>query len=87
MNKELEEAIERLQKNKKQSLYNGECALVDIKDLDIVLQALDNNFVPKEVIEKKMIIDVDKLNHSTNGILNEIYKARITLEKELLEEK
>ena len=43
MNKELEEVIKRLQKNKEQSLYNGECALVDIKDLDIVMEALENN--------------------------------------------
>ena len=64
MDKELEEAIERLQKNKKQSLYNGECALVDIKDLDIVLEALENS-IPKEKVkaEIKRIEDYfDRLN-------------------------
>lgn len=64
MDKELEEAIERLQKNKKQSLYNGECALVDIKDLDIVLEALENS-IPKERVkaEIKRIEDYfDRLN-------------------------
>lgn len=53
MDKELEEAIERLQKNKKQSLYNGECALVDIKDLDIVLEALDG-FISKKAVKKQI---------------------------------
>ena len=50
------------------------------------LNYIDNS-IPKEVIEEKIIIDTDKLNHSMNGILSEMYKARITLAKEILEGK
>lgn len=54
--------------------------------LEIALNYIDNS-IPKEVIEEKIIIDTDKLNHSMNGILSEMYKARITLAKEILEGK
>lgn len=87
--KEIEETVKRLKnlvtemKKRKQDItYNKNDDL--LQDLDTVLQALENS-IPKQVIEEKIIIDTNKLNHSVNGILSEMYKARITLAKELLE--
>ncbi len=84
MNKELEEAIKRLAEiNEKVEEYDGNILK---QDIETVLNYIENS-IPKQVVEEKMIIDMNKLNHSTNGILAEMYKSRITLEKELLEGK
>lgn len=55
-----------------------------LEAIETVLNYIENS-IPKKKVEEKLIIDSDKLNHSTNGILSEMYKARITLAKELLE--
>lgn len=90
MNKELEEAIEILNKIKR--TYDIQAPNVNIRNrarekvqaIETVLNYIENS-IPKKKVEEKLIIDSDKLNHSTNGILSEMYKARITLAKELLE--
>ena len=85
MNKELEEATERIE----YLLTDGcdcESCKKDKKAYKAILNYIENS-IAKEKVEEKIIIDTDKLNHSVNGILSEMYKARITLAKELMEGK
>lgn len=100
MYKELEEAKEWLKKNiayyeeqlkiisvlDDSDYYDEETELYKNRTriFETVLNYIENS-IPKKKVEEKLIIDSDKLNHSTNGILSEMYKARITLAKELLE--
>lgn len=101
MNKELEEAIDWLKNNIKyyqeqiKFIETTDCDYYDkeyelyknrIKIFETILNYIENS-IPKKVVEEKMVIDIDKLNHGVNGILSKMYKARIILEKELLEGK
>lgn len=85
MNKELEVYIEAYKKIKKnREIINSIDRDFFFDFADTMLNYIENS-IPKKKVEEKLIIDSDKLNHSTNGILSEMYKARITLAKELLE--
>lgn len=53
MNKELEEAVERLKKDKNKPLYCGDITIVNIDDLETVLNYIENS-IPKERIEKQL---------------------------------
>lgn len=59
---------------------------IDVNIVNTLLNHTDNSVFKQEIAEK-IVIDTNKLSHSVNGILNETYKARIALAKELLEGK
>lgn len=74
MSKELEEAIERLKRDKRSPLYDGKNALVIIKDLDIVLEALDYYKREYEVLQLQLHLLREEANSQIN---NSIPKEKI----------
>lgn len=83
MNKELEESINRLKLNKKYVGIFGNSCIVNIKDLETVLNYIENS-ISKEVIEKK----IEEVKSQCGGNVYHVQQtlnAKIRLLQELLE--
>lgn len=92
MNKELEEAIERIKRDIKTPLACGDITVVITDDLETVLNYIDNS-ISKEVIEKKVEAtqeEYELLLEHQNGIESnrtKYLRGKIHMGQELLEGK